>query len=154
MPIEIPLSNGGVTLIDEADAEKANRYRWCRVTGNLGKVYAKSGSRYLHRYLLDAPKGLDVDHINGDGLDNRRTNMRTATRSQNLWNRRMNRNNTSGFQGVSFWAGRGKWVATIVQYRRRTIIGQFDSAEEAAMARDRAVIELRGEFGRLNFPKS
>ena len=90
-----------------------------------------------------------VDHINQDPLDNRRQNLRLATRSQNAANLGPYANNTSGYKGVDF--NRGKWRARITQDGVRYFLGTFDTAEDAARAYDQKALELFGEFASLNF---
>jgi len=104
----------------------------------------------MHRVIL--PDAEEVDHINGNGLDNRRANLRPATGIENRRNRRRSRKNTSGYAGVSWDKVNRKWYAYITADGRMRALGRFDTAEEAALARDRAALELHGEFARLNFP--
>lgn len=152
--IEVPLSQGRVALIDDADAELVLGHRWY-MQSHHGNRYAmrrvrNGGQRAvqpLHRLLTGWPL---VDHINGNGLDNRRANLREATHAENMRNRRMSRNNTSGFKGVVLEGSR--WRARIRFDRQRVSLGAFATAEEAANAYDAAARELHGEFAALNFP--
>ncbi len=98
----------------------------------------------MHRLIMDCPDGMDVDHINGDGLDNRRENLRIVTRSQNLRNRKTFKNSKSGFKGVIFNPVNGKWKAIIN-------LGTFDTSEEAAKAYDEAIKKLFGPLAKPNF---
>lgn len=100
----------------------------------------------MHQLLL--PGVEEVDHISGDGLDNRRLNIRAATRQGNAANIGPQRNNASGFKGVVWQPDRGKWAA----YSRRRFLGRFVSPIEAALAYDRAARSAFGEFAWLNFP--
>lgn len=101
---------------------------------------APGGSRKIHRIILDAPRGTIVDHIDHDGLNNKRSNLRLVTQSQNQQNRpRANRNSKSGVRGVYFHDKRGKWVATCNQPRegqrpKLIWLGQFDTLEAATAA--------------------
>ena len=157
---EIPLTRGKVAIIDAADYERVSGYKWhaCRPS-KLNIWYARShvGKRpsrrfiHLHRIILDAPDGLQVDHVDGDGLNCRRSNMRVATRSQNQANKGKYRNNTSGFKGVCL--AQGRWIAQIGHNRKVVYIGSYDTAEEAARAYDARAIELFGEFAGINFPR-
>lgn len=147
-------------MIDEEDAEEVLARRWCARVGATGKVYAlrtrrvfEGGSAngnakvYLHRWLLGEPSG-EVDHRNGDSLDNRRTNLRIATRSEQMAN--CGPRGTSRYRGVST---RGeKWIATAYKHGSRMWGGTFDTEEDAARAYDVMAFELHGEFARLNFP--
>lgn len=94
-----------------------------------------------------------VDHINGNGLDNRRENLRIATMSSNQWNQRKQRRCTkSKFKGVGLDDRTNKWSADIRAYKQRFYLGSFVLEEDAAMAYDAAARKLHGEFARLNFP--
>jgi len=92
-----------------------------------------------------------VDHRNGDGLDNRRQNLRPANDSKNQMNARMRSDNPSGFKGVC--ADRHRWMARIQLDGRRTYLGYFATPQEAARAYDAAAVELFGEYARPNFPQ-
>jgi hypothetical protein len=157
----IYLDEGKWTILDPDDYYLFARFKWC-LSGGRGKFYAvrgqmisSTGSKIvqLHRLIMDAPKGLLVDHINGDSLDNRRSNLRLATHSQNQWNKRKMENTTSRFVGVSFRENRGKWAAYIGVAGKRIFLGYFDSEIEAAKTYDEAAKKYRGEFARLNFPE-
>ncbi len=105
----------------------------------------------MHRWVMGfPPSGVDVDHINGNGLDNRRCNLRLATRSQNLANAAIPRHNSSGYKGVSATRN-GKWLARIRKDRVQRNLGIFDTPEEAHAAYCEAAVSLYGEFA--NFGK-
>ena len=117
--------------------------------------------RYLSRLIMGEPKGMLVDHINGDTMDNRRSNLRVCSKDENGRNRKIaSKNNTSGFKGVSYrkkgpdmineWSR--PWQAYINYDKKRHHLGMFATAEEAARAYDSEALELHGEFARLNFP--
>ncbi len=156
---EVQLTRGKVALVDDEDFESVSRFCW-RFDGRgyaitskfLGRIGGKQqmAGMSLHRLIMRPPKGLDVDHINHDGLDCRRVNMRVCTRSQNHQNRAKTRG-TSKFKGVSWH--KGAWRATIVLDHKQINLGLFDNEAEAGMAYDAKARELFGEFAHLNFPE-
>ncbi|MEC0328736.1 HNH endonuclease [Paenibacillus macerans] len=105
----------------------------------------------MHRYLTDAPKGTVVDHINGNKLDNRRENLRIVSQTENQANRHSpNRNNTTGYRGVSWHKAARKYEAGTNFGGQRQFLGLFDTAKEAARAYNAKTLELFGEYARLN----
>jgi hypothetical protein len=157
--VEIPLTDGHVALVDVDDYDAVAAHRWHTAKGENGRTHyarrrTKRGETHaaltirLHTFLTGWP---EVDHRNGDGLDNRRTNLRNVNHAQNSANQRRPRNNRSGFKGVSWRQDIGRWAAHIgVNYRLRHL-GMFDTAEDAARAYDTAAIETWGEYASLNF---
>lgn len=151
----VPLTQSREAVIDVNDACMLSSWNWCLRSGPRG-VYAGRGqiiegrrcTVYMHRVILGAPDHLHVDHINGDGLDNRRANLRTATLAQNRWNEGVRRNNLSGFKGVSFVAAKSKWRAEINAAGRKLHLGYFATAEEAGAAYKAAAEDLHAEFAR------
>lgn len=91
-----------------------------------------------------------IDHINGNGLDNRRCNLRICTQAENVRNNRGRMGMTSQYKGVSKWEG--QWIATITSHGKQVRIGQFATEHEAALAYDAAARELHGEYAHLNLP--
>lgn len=155
--IEIPLTQNKVANIDNEDVDLL-QYKWCAVNRNGKHWYAvrQEGQRpfrkhlSMHRVILTKVLGHSnfkiVDHINGNGLDNRRCNLRPVTTSQNLRNQKKQNNTTSLFKGVC-WDKKGKkWKASIH-------LGVFDNPINAAKAYDKAALEFFGEHACLNFPK-
>ena len=155
----IPLTRGREAIIDNADVEAVMAAGKWHATPSRNTHYARrnvrlaDGSRstiLMHSLLTGFQR---VDHINGDGLDNRRANLRAVTNAQNQYNRSRQSNNTSGFIGVSWFKPHGRWMARITFRGVQRFLGYYDTAEDAARARDAAAIELHGsEFARLNFP--
>lgn len=154
--VEIPLSKGFVAIVDEADAEAVLAHKWSAFQHGR-TVYAqrsvKRGGKWtsqrLHQFLTGFPR---TDHRNGNGLDNRRANLREATQGQNVYNQIRTRG-SSGFKGVTWWKRDGCWKAQISSNGRNRHLGYFRTAEAAAHAYDEAARELHGEFATLNFPK-
>ena len=109
---------------------------------------------YMHRQLLitdDAPRGsLYVDHINGNKLDNRTSNLRLATKAQNMRNRGPTRVNTSGYKGVCYHAQSSKWRAYIKTDYKQLYLGLFENPRDAALAYNEAALRLHGDFAYLN----
>ena len=158
MSKQIPLTQGKFAIVDDADFERVNQFKWCAKKGG-NTFYAARHSAMpfsktirLHIYLMDSPKGAKVDHKDGNGLNCQRYNLRFATKSQNAMNRGKNRNNKSGFKGVAWHKSRGKFVAQIAVNGRDIHLGCFQTAEAAARAYDEAAKKHHGEFAYLNFP--
>jgi hypothetical protein len=158
--IQVSLSNTDrVALIDDADAELICAHRWWMIespSSTRPSFYARGciiGQRYqplMHRLIM----GQMTDHVNGNGLDNRRVNLRAATRSQNGGNRRKAVATGSRFKGVTPYVGHpGRWLAYITINRSRMHLGIFDGEEQAGHAYDDAARDLFGEFAALNFPR-
>lgn len=160
--IEVPVgSEGYVALVDAADFWLVKGFNWRLLVGHRGKLYAHAKiagkATYMHRVIAGTAPGLETDHVNGNGLDNRRVNLRPATRSQNSANSGKPRRpdgatHTSRYKGVSWDKARGKWQAKISRNGRSTNLGRFTSEAEAAQAYDAAALEQWGSFARVNFP--
>lgn len=153
---EIPLGGrvGGIALVDDEDYARLNVYKWC-VAGNgyvmRGKTVALPHS-YLHRAILDAPKGVQVDHKDGNPLNNQRSNLRLCTSSQNSSHSMTVRNRKSKYRGVTLHQGKYRARATIGI--KQIFIGYYDTEEDAARAYDAVVQKQVGEFAILNFPEN
>lgn len=150
----IELTRGKVALVDDDDYDELKQYRWTAVVYG-GIWYALrwngSGTTLMHRQILKAPPEFTVDHINHDGLDNRRANIRLATTAENNRNKRMKRNKASGYKGVSYRLNRTKpWRAEISMNGKRIHIGYYETSTDAALAYDKKAKELFGEFALTN----
>lgn len=138
-------------LIDLEDLEKIKTSWWNYGTIHNGKIYVKNKDCvYVHRFVMNAKKGEQIDHINGNTLDNRKRNLRFCTNSQNASNKEKQINNTSGYKGVCYDKAKNKWKAQIAKHNKNYFIGLFDNKEQAAIAYNKKAIELHGEFARLN----
>jgi HNH endonuclease len=149
----IDLSRGLIAIVDGRDYETLVQFPWHAVPSHQTHYAQRwDGRRHLgmHVAILRPPEGIEVDHIDGDGLNNQRSNLRLATRKLNAANQRMPRNNTSGYKGVS-WL-KTKWSAHIRIDGRLIHLGMFEDAAEAGRAYDAAAIEAWGEFAKVNFP--
>lgn len=155
------LNQNKIALVDDEDYEYLNQWKWSAYLDH-NKWYAirtiklennKQKQIKMHRLIMQAKENQEIDHEDGDGLNNQKYNLRIATHQQNLFNRGKNKNNTSGFKGVRL-DKRVKlrpWQAIIKINYKWKHLGMYETAEEAAMAYDQAAKELHGEFANLNF---
>lgn len=164
MAKEIQLTKGKVALVDDSDYEWLSRQRWLVVDGR--RCYARSFFKsrrgvYMHRLILgvEHQPSIQVDHKDGNSLNNQRSNLRLATQSQNQQNRGLSANNTSGFKGVQrrvhrYNDGREleRWHAHFKHNNKQIWVGTFNNAIDAAKAYDQRAREVFGEFAYLNFP--
>lgn len=157
----IPLTLGYVAIVDAEIAEYLSQFSWHASPRKSGKVYARgwvNGKKaYMHHLVLDwygIPRGKVTDHIDGNGINNTRANLRAATDSQNSCNHgKLRSDNTSGFIGVSFNKKVKKYDSRIYYEGETIFLGYFDDKEDAARARDAAAVKYHGEFATLNFPE-
>mgnify|MGYP001610812776 FL=1 len=159
----IPLTKGQVAWVDEADYDKVSKHKWC--AGWTGarwyavrtvRIGQKKRTVRMHQFIMGIVEGLEIDHRDNDGLNNRRSNLRHATRSQNFHNRqRKQSGTTSSYKGVSFCKREGMWRACIrdgavgigSQRRAYRSLGYYDAESDAAMAYNAAAT---ASFGALN----
>lgn len=153
--ITIPLYNSNkVTFIDDADLELVSIYKWNLATCD-SKTYAYTWTNkmnlYLHRYLLGLTKYGYVDHIDRNGLNNQRNNLRLCSASQNGANQVKKRKSSSQYKGVYWDKKREKWIAGIGFRNKELYLGGFNLEIDAAKAYDKKAKELFGEFAITNF---
>lgn len=153
---EIGLAKGkGVVLVDDEDFEYLSRFKWHLLT-DPNTCYAKTtafrgtSSGLMHRIILDAPDGMQVDHIDHNGLNNVRANLRLCTCAQNHANQQKRPGLLSQFKGVTFNKTANRWMARCKTNRRYTSLGYYDSEEDAARAYNDFAREHFGEFALLN----
>lgn len=153
---EIQLTQGKVAIVDDDDFEWLAQWKWHTDKNGyaIRNVRISTGVRTtlkMHRVILGLKKGdgFDVDHINETRSDNRKSNLRKATRSENLRNQGKYKNNTTGFKGVLWHKINKKWTAQIQIYGKGKHLGCFNTPEEASKAYEKAALELHGEFANI-----
>lgn len=142
--MKIRLSSGNDTLVDEEYYPWLNRWNWhehgsgyaIRRVGNPGKIV------WMHRLINDTPEGYETDHINRNRLDNRKINLRTVTRSENILNSKTRRDNKSGHKGVYWIKDKRRWLAYISKDKKFIKIATFKTKPEAIMARQSVELQL------------
>ena len=154
VPLRGKYGVGLFALVDAEYAELVFKYSWYTSTGhacaNIPSLDGKRKGRTLtmHRLLMQEPTGMDVMHMNGDKLDNRMSNLRVVTRSQTAQASCVKASNTSGFRGVSFHKGAGRWQASIKSNGKNYHLGTHDTPEEASAAYQQAALIHHGEYAR------
>ena len=158
MTKEIVLTKGKVALVDDDDFDELNKFKWCAnespTTKGLFYVLRNGGNKthvFMHRIIMNVHKGEYVDHINRDGCDNRKCNLRVCTHSQNIHNHKLFKNNTSGLHNVYWSKHAKKWRAYVRENKKKIMLGSFDTKDDAGRAYDKRAKELYGEFAVLNF---
>lgn len=157
LSITLELNNGGEVILDRNDYERIKDFNWFRSshkTVSYAVVCLKTERGWrsvrMHRYITNCPSTQEVDHINNNGLDNRRCNLRVCDPTDNCKNRRLRSDNTSAYKGVH-QRYNGRWQARIVLDGKRISLGHFASALEAAKAYNQAAICHYGEYASTNF---
>ena len=158
----IKLTRGKYAIVDVEDFEQLNKYKWhCTHYSYAKRAVSKrfdKGRRqvevYIHKLVCPAPKGMIVDHINRNSLDNRKVNLRAATQKQNVWNRKfIRKTGKTSYNGIRWDESREKWQVRLTINGRRKSFGYYADEIEAAKAYDRVAKKYRGEYAFLNFQK-
>jgi len=156
---EIILTKNKVSLVDDEDFEMVNQFKWGwynnsrtgYASRHLPLGNGKRTKQSIHRLLMNPKKREEVDHINGDGLDNRRSNLRVCTRAENACNRiQVQKNNTSGYRGVKWASDRNKWCVQIGTKGKKISIGYFKDKIQAALAYNQAALKYHGKHANIN----
>ena len=155
---KILLSNKkDVVMVDDNEFERLSRHKWNMKKSlymNYAQTHVKKGGKtmslFIHRLIMNAESGQEIDHINGDGLDNRKENLRFCTKSQNQMNKRRQKNAGSKYRGVSWDKQYNKWRALIGWKGKIISLGRFDDIDDAAKAYNAKALGLAGEFATLN----
>lgn len=149
----VSLTQGMFAIVDAGDVKAVSRFKWRVSVGARGHRYAVTwdgGARVLmHRLLTGAPDGMVVDHVDGDGINNRRENMRVCTQAQNVMNR-TSALHQSGRKGLRHDPQSGHWGARVAVSGKRPWLGTFKTEAEARAAYNEAAQKLHGEFALLN----
>jgi len=146
---KIPLTQGKFALVDDEDFEYLTQWKW--TYNPLGYAYRKSQHKnkvtcvYMHCFILNEKY---IDHKNGNGLDNRKKNLRKCNHFTNKFNRPKQSNNTSGYKGVTKSPTPGKWIAQIAAYKKHIYLGTFKTAKEAHEAYVKAAKKMHKEFAK------
>lgn len=157
---EIQLTQGKIALVDDEDFDRVNQLKWCaqcihtrkgwRAISNAPRVQGRGRTLYMHRFLV--PGQIQIDHKDGNGLNNQKSNLRPATPSQNAANQRKLSKSSSVFKGVKWHRTGHCWQAQIGVNGAYVYLGVYASEADAAHVYDYAARIYFGEFARLNFP--
>lgn len=141
-------------FVDDEDFEEVNKYRWIAQRGGnnwYASARINKKSVLMHRFIINPPANMCIDHINHNSLDNTKSNLRICSHAENMRNRQKHKNTSSSFIGVHS-THKNKWMAKIEYMGKVYKLGVFDTEEDAAIARDKKAIEFDDKFISLNFP--
>ena len=160
---QIPLTRGMFALVDDEDYEFLMQFKWHAKHTNYENYYAchsawnketkKKHDVYLHRLIMNTPKGMDCDHEDGVKLNCQKYNLRNCSHKNNMENMGRHKDCSSQYKGVSFIKQTGKWRARIFYENKEIRLGHFNTELEAAIAHDEGILKYKPKYGRLNFPK-
>jgi len=158
---KILLFGGKFALVDDEDYEFLNQWKWYQhfsgmVVRNepldvvIDRMHRQSVV-FMHRVIMNTPKGMDTDHIDGNRQNNQKGNLRVCSHSENMRNRKLNKNSTSGYKGVHWSSKYRTWIARIQVNGSRLYLGKFHNLEDAARIYDKEAKKHHGAFAKLNF---
>ena len=154
----IALTQGKFAIVDDEDYEWLNQREWCEVRDHrtfyamrTDRTSGKKINIRMHRAIMEPLSMFEIDHINGNGLDNRKVNMRICTSLENHFNRRRRLDSKNKYKSIYWHKLKRKWQATISVNRKKHHLGYFEKEAEAAKAYDKAAREYFGEFANMNF---
>lgn len=155
---QIKLTQGRFSLIDDEDFEKVSKYKWNVSFNKRNNSFRPSttiilnNKKYtllLSRFIMNCPKGMVVDHINHNTLDNRRCNLRICTFKENIYNLKLRKSSKYGYKGISF--KKNRWIVQLKKDKKYIYGGSFKDKIEAAKTYDEKAKELFGKYANLNF---
>jgi hypothetical protein len=158
MAKEIQLTQGKVAIVDDEDFEYLNQFKW-HTLKLAGKFYVgrkltvskcKRNQIFMHRFIMKPDKGMVIDHLDGNPLNNQKNNLRICTHSENMRNCKISINNTSGFKGVSFVKKNNTYKSAIKLNKKTIYLGYYIDPIDAARAYNEAAVKYHGEFANLN----
>lgn len=152
---EISLTQGKAAIVDDDDYESINAHKWHYVNVGYASRYSGGGRKnrktdYMHIAVMGKQSGMEIDHINGNKLDNRKENLRHVTHSQNMQNASV-KGGSSRYKGVCWDKSRNKWISSIYISEKHVHIGRYESEEDAARAYNLRAHVAFGEFARTNY---
>lgn len=158
MTRQISLTQEKFAIVDDDMYDYLMQWKWCtyKMGNNFYAARKDKGTLFrksilMHRFIMNTPNGMEADHIDLDGLNNTRTNLRNCTHAQNNQNKKKQSNNSSGYKGIVWDKERKKWKAQISVNGKHVLIGRFSNIEDAVKAYDEIAKQYHGEFANTNF---